>query len=195
MAHMLKTAVTLVFALAVSSFAEAGEPSKKKVELPNLGLGNIGGELPKTDGLKKPSARPATVAPQVTTSDVAYTVVKVEHATVFTRTATGAKPQSGVLPAVLLSGDPPTTQPFTTLVKVKATQKVNASIELVILDPRGDTALSGAGQLDFRNSKTDEVEYLIDWAPVARPSGGNYQLLLRIAGQPMGTWPLKVEKR
>ncbi|MGA9519876.1 MAG: hypothetical protein WBV82_00345 [Myxococcaceae bacterium] len=195
MAHVLRTAVTLVLALAVPSFAEAADPNKKKLVLPNLGLGNVGGELPKADGLKKPSARPATVAPKVTTSDVEYTVLKVEHATVFARTATGAKPQGGVLPAVMLSGDPPTTQPFTTLVKVKATQKVNASIELVILDPRGDTALSGAGELDFRNSKTDDVEYLIDWAPVARPSGGTYQILVRIAGQPMGTWPLKVEKR
>ena len=145
--------------------------------------------------MKKPESRQGAVAPKVTTSDVEYTVVKVEHASAFVRTAEGAKPQGGVLPAVMLSGHPPTTQPFTTLVRVKATQRVNASIELVILDPRGDTALSGAGELVFRDGKADHVDYLLDWAPVARPSGGDYQLLIRIAGKPMGTWPLKVEKR
>jgi hypothetical protein len=193
MTHVRRTAVILVLALAAPLAAQAAEPAK--VKLPDLGLEKIGGELPKADGLKKPQGRPATVAPKVTTSDVEYTVLKVEHASAFARSAEGARPVGGPLPAVMLAGDPPTTQPFTTLVKIKATQKVNASIELVVLDPRGDTALSGGGELAFRNGKSDELEYLIDWAPVARPSGGNYQLLIRIAGQPMGTWPLKVEKR
>ena len=87
----------------------------------------------------------------------------------------------------------PASRPITSIAFQEA--RVNASIELVILDPRGDTALSGAGELVFRDGKADHVDYLLDWAPVARPSGGDYQLLIRIAGKPMGTWPLKVEKR
>jgi len=173
-------------------------PPKKgkgtKVEKLNLdlGLGALGGALPKADGIEARRAQNEVTSPKVTTSDVRYTVLKVEHAWEFTRTAEGARPVGAPLTEIGLYGRPPSTPKFTTLVRVKATQNVNAPIELVILDPRGDTAMEGRGELSFTGSRRGEVDWLIDWAPTARPDGGEYTLLVRIAGRPMGTWPLKV---
>jgi len=193
--HLLLIPVCVVLALPAAVSAKE-PPGKKKSSAPklDLGLGDIGGEIPKAEGLTRPEHKQERVGPQVTTRDVKYEVVKVEHAARFTPSASGARAEGGVLKAVKLSGTPPTLQPFATRVRVKATQKLNASIELVILDPRGDTALSGSGELVFSENGGDEVDYLLDWAPVARPAGGEYQLLVRIGGRPMGTWPLRVQK-
>jgi hypothetical protein len=175
------------------------DPKKKgaKVELPSLdlGLGSMGADIPKADGLHKPEERNQNIGPQVTSENVKYEVVKVEHAKDFIRTASGAKATPAPLKAVVLSGNPPTLQAFTTLIRVRASQKLNTSIDLVILDPRGDTALTGSGQLVFSKGESQEMDYLLDWAPVARPLAGEYQLLVRIGGQPMGTWPLSVTRK
>lgn len=203
----LATALALLTVVLSAPAVWAGAPAKKankpakatkKVEAPKLelGLGSLGGALPKAEGLSngREVQTGAGMSPTVTTSDVRYEVVKIQHAYDFARTAEGAKPVGGPLTEIGLYGEPPSTPKFTTLVKVKASKPVNTStsIELVILDPRGDTALSGNGELNFRGAKDGEVEWLIDWAPTARASGGDYRLLVRIAGQPLGTWPLKV---
>jgi hypothetical protein len=190
---------TTVLLLLVPALALAAEPARKKpaakpamtVEVPKIDLGGIGG-VPKADGMEAKRADQRDIAPKVTSSDVQYSVEEVVNAQEFTRTAAGNRPVGEPLKAVRMHGRPQVTQQFTTLVRVKATQNVNASIDVVILDPRGDTALSGSGTLSFTGSKTGEVEWLIDWAPTARPSGGDYKMLIRVAGRPMGTWPLKV---
>ncbi len=84
------------------------------------------------------------------------------------------------------------TERFTTAVRLKSPQRASAPIELALLDPRGDTALSASGEVSFKTVKGDEVDYLVDWDPVPLRAGGDFQLLIRIAGQPMGTWPLKI---
>jgi hypothetical protein len=183
----------LAVALSLSGWAAgSSKPAKQKFDVPNLGLGNVGGEIPKADDLKKPETGSQDLGLKSSAKDVKYQVVKVEHATDFTGGPHGGK-AVGPLEAVVLSGEPPTLQKFATRVRVKASARVNAPIELVILDARGDTALSGNGEVVF--GQGDEADYLMDWAPVARPSGGDYKVLVRIAGQPMGTWPLKVVKK
>lgn len=167
---------------------------QKKTAAPkmDLGLGGIGGDLPSADGLKGKTAPAQGISPKITAQDVKYEVVKVEHAQAFTRTAAGARPVGSALQTLKLYGQPPMTPKFSTLVRVKATRNINTSIEVVILDPRGDTALSGNGEVSFHGSKNGEVDWLIDWDPVARPSGGDYKMLVRVGGEPKGTWPINV---
>jgi len=52
--------------------------------------------------------------------------------------------------------------------------------------------MAASGELSFRTVKGDEVDYLVDWDPVPLRGGGDFQVLIKVAGQPMGTWPLKV---
>jgi hypothetical protein len=185
--------------LGAASLALAADPapakkkSGAKVTVPKIEMPTFG-EIPKAEGLVAPKAEKLSNDPQVTTTRATYEVVKVQHARDFSKSGDRAQPV-GLLEAIALSGKPPTLEKFTTLVRVKSPQKVSTEIELVILDPRGDTALSGGGELSYRGAKGDEVDYLIDWAPVARPAGGEYKLLVRIGGEPMGTWPMKVVAR
>ena len=44
----------------------------------------------------------------------------------------------------------------------------------------------------FRGPKGDEVDYVIEWDPVPCRFSGDFQVVVRVGGQPMGTWPLKV---
>lgn len=194
-------ALLIAFALPLSVGAAEKTAAKQKANamVPKIDLSGMGGALPAAEGLKskKSESQPQELTTKSSTPDVAYSVLEVVHAQDFTRAAGGVKPVGGALKAISLYGKPPSTQKFTTLVKVKATRPVNTSIELVVLDTRGDTAMTGSGQLTFKPNEKAEVEYLMDWAPTPQPRGGDYKLLVRIGGQPMGTWPLKVldEKR
>lgn len=177
---------------AVAADKPAAKKKKSDVVVPKIDLSGIGGDLPKADGLKGKKAQGSGLTPKTSDPDVSYDVVEVVHAQDFSRGAGGARPVGGALEAITLYGKPPSTQKFSTLVRVKATKAVNTSIELVILDPRGDTMMTGSGELGFKGNEKREVDYLIDWAPTPHPKGGDFKLLVRIGGQPMGTWPLKV---
>ena len=52
--------------------------------------------------------------------------------------------------------------------------------------------MSAAGELRFRGTKGDEVDYVVDWDAVPCRWAGDFLVAVRVAGQPMGTWPLKV---
>ena len=194
---LLAVALGVLFAAGPQALAEEPRkaPQKKpaqKVEVPKIDLGGLGG-IPNADGVqKKRSDASAELSPKVTGSEVEYRVERVVHAQGFTRSVEGHVPVGEALEAIRLHGRPPVTQAFTTMIRVKATANVNASIDVAILDPRGDTALSGSGNLSFANAKTGEAEWLIDWTPTPRPHAGEYKVLVRIAGRPMGTWPLRV---
>jgi hypothetical protein len=187
--------------LCLSAVALAADPApastKKKssnVKVPSFTLPNMG-EVPKGEGLQKPKADapppgPSTARP----ADATYTVTKVQFAKQFVHGPNGQQPVQPFT-SVALRGSPLTTEKFSSLVKVKCPQKVNAPIERVVLDPRGDTAMSASGELVFKGATTDEVDYLVDWDPTPTRAGGKFQLLVRIAGQPMGSWPLVVEQK
>lgn len=189
----------------VSAVAFAGDASststttakKKKSDLkvPSFTLPNMG-EVPKAEGLRKAKDEetPQTGSSTARPADATYTVTKVMFAKQFVHGPGGQQPVQPFT-SVALRGNPLTTEKFSSLVKVKCPQKVNAPIELAVLDPRGDTAMSASGELVFKGATTDEVEYLVDWDPTPTRAGGKFQLLVRVAGQPMGSWPLVVEEK
>jgi hypothetical protein len=134
--------------LCLSAVALAGAPvaAKKKppVKVPSFTLPSMG-EVPKADGLQKPKADAPPPGPSATRpADAAYSVTKVVFGKQFIHGPGGQQPVQSFT-SVALRGNPLTTEKFSSLVKVKCPQKVNAPIELAVLDPRGDTAMSASG--------------------------------------------------
>lgn len=203
---MRSPAPLLAVAALLSAAAFAGDPPKttakpkagtktQKPVVPSFSLPSMG-EVPKADGLVRPKAETdqQRESSAVRAADAKYDVVKVEFAKAFVRSPKGQVPVAP-FQSVALRGDPPTTEKFSSLLRVKSAQKTDAPLEMVILDPRGDTAMSAQGELVFRGSTTDEVEYTVDWDPTPLRSAGKYQVLVRIAGEPKGTWPLLIEQK
>lgn len=193
--------VAAVMAFSLSAFAAEAPPAKKasaaktpakaKLEVPKIDLSGLG-EIPKGEGMQSRKAETADLAPQFGDSEtVKYDVVGIGHAKSFTRSAKGLMPVGGMLRSIALEGKPPTTQAFSTVVRVRSSRVGDASIEIVVLDPSGDTALSGSGLLRFKSAGSN-TDWVIDWEPTPRPKSGTYQVLVRVAGRPMGTWPLEV---
>jgi hypothetical protein len=168
----------------------ASKPAVPSFTLPSMG------EVPKADGLVRPKVQTERLSESqaIRAADARYDVVKVEFAKAFVR---GPQGQVPVAPfqSVALRGDPPTTEKFSSLVRVRSAQRLNAPLQMVILDPRGDTAMTAQGELAFKGATSDEVEYTVDWDPTPLRSGGRYQVLIRIAGEPKGTWPLSIEQK
>jgi hypothetical protein len=188
---MFMTRSWLAVFVVVSAVAFAADTRKKgtstKVDL-GLNLGNV----PSAHGLEAPKEKAAD-QPKATPAHAEYSVVRVQHGKAFLRTPEGAKP-SAPYDSVATDGDPPTTEKFSTVVRVKCTQKVNAPIELAVLDPRGDTLMDARGEIVFRGVKESEVDYTVDWDRTQLIRGpGDYQVLVRVAGTPLGTYPLKVQ--
>lgn len=96
---------------------------------------------------------------------------------------------------VSASGTPLKLEKFSTVVRVKCTQNVNAPIDVVIVDERGDTLMEASGELMFRAQKQPELDYQVDWesTPVRRVA--DLAVLVRVAGRPLGTWPIKVAEK
>ncbi len=170
---------------------EGGAKKRSKVAVPSITLPALG-EIPKAEGVTRPAVDKLSTEPTVSSVSATYSIAKVQHAKSFVHSRAGLLAMGGAIDSVNLSGKPPTIEKFSTAIRVKSPQKVNTSIEVAILDPRGESAMSSAGQLRFRGAKGDEVDYVIDWDPVPCRFSGDFQVVVRVAGQPMGTWPLKV---
>lgn len=190
---------TIVIAVLFASSAFAEEPKAKdpklkgsmKQQAPKLDLGLSFGAIPKGDGMKKAEEKPAADRPTTTEGQATYSIVSVQHGKSFLRTPTGAKP-SAPFPSVAATGAPLKTEKFSTVVRVKAPDKKSTAIEVVVLDPRGDTVMDASGQLTF---KTDEADWTVDWDPTGIRNAGDFQVLVRLGGNPMGTFPLKIEAK
>ncbi len=191
---MKPTLVAVTLGLLGSS-AFAREPkapagSKGSLKGTDFGIPKFG-DLPKAEGMEKPKAEPDPGGPSMTAASTQYAVVKVQHAKAFVRSGGGASAVGGALDSIALVGYPPSTPKFTTVVRVKCARRANAPIEVVVLDPRGDTSMSASGELNFRGTKGDEADYAVDWDPTPLRGGGTYQVLIRIAGEALGPFPLK----
>ncbi len=186
---MTRFCVLAVAALSVTSWGDDKKlVGSKKESAPKLQLDppNIKA-LPK-DQLQK--AKPA--AEQSGPSghaDEAYTVVRVMHGKSFIHSAEGAKPTSP-LAQIAVSGRPLLTEPFSTVVRVKSPLKRNARIEVAIIDPRGDTVMETSGELSYRTG-SDEAEWSIDWDSTSVRASGDFQVVVRIGGNPIGSFPIK----
>ena len=186
----MRTLTLAAVLLSISALAA----DKKKGEKIDLGIPSFG-NIPKGDNLEKPKdKKPTGGEPSPSSPSAIYSVVKVVHGKSFTRSATGATPTIA-FEAVTASGNPLTTEKFSTVVRVKNAEKKSADITVNIIDPRGESVMDASGTVTFRGSKTDEMDYTIDWDPTGIRAAGDFQVMVKVAGQMLGTFPLKVVER
>lgn len=187
--------LALAALLAVSSAAGGADPapkkaSKSKLEVPKIDLSGLG-SIPNLDGVRTEREKPPALKPQVVELDVKYEVKTLAHALDFNRTAKGHAPTGSLLRSIALTGSPLTTQQFATFVRVRATREGDAPIEIEIGDPTSREApMTGRGSLSFKGTPADG-DWVIVWDPTPRLKGGTYQVVVRVAGQRLGSWPLE----
>jgi hypothetical protein len=188
---MLVRSGALILALLLlrgEALAQAPKP-RPAVTVPSITLPALR-EIPKTEGIIRPPVEKVAVEPTVKSVAATYRVTKLQHARSFLQARVGPLPIGGTLTAVNLSGKPPTIEKFSTAIRVQSPQKVDARIEIAIVDFRGEVVMSSAGELRFRGAKGEEVDYTVDWDAVPWRSAGDFQVVVRVAEQPMGLWPL-----
>jgi hypothetical protein len=169
-----------------------GRPAdKKKVDLSGLRLPSLGA-VPRAEGLEAPKAAPAVQTTRAAAGPARYEVVELVHAAGFSHGPGGPRPMGPPLTAVSLAGRPALTSAFSTLLRVRSTARVGAPVEVVVLDARGETVLRSSGTLVFSGS--DVTHFLVDWEPTPLERGGPHQVLVRVAGEPLGTWPLEIRE-
>jgi hypothetical protein len=133
-------------------------------------------------------AEDAQTAPNAKRAQDGYTVEGVIHGKGFIRTPAGAVASAPFTQVKITKGNPFQTEKFSTIVRVKNAAKKTAQIELAILDARGDTVMEAKGTLAF---KTETAEWTVDWDPTNVRGPGEYQVLVRVDGNPSGPFPLK----
>ena len=174
---------------AAEPVRKAGARTVKKkpaMTVPALGLGGLA-TIPKGEELGAAGSEGRGSGPSVKSVDERFEVLSVQHA------------QSGgartALSQVGASGAPLRTEPFSSRVRVRSAARRTAPIEVVVLDVRGDTVMSASGTLSYSGLQGDAAEYTVDWDPTPVRGPGAYSVLVRVAGQPLGTWPLTVVAR
>ena len=195
----LMISALLLFSLEATAAETTKTPAKKKSAAAGFKfdgpLMKMPGEaLPTGEKLEKKSEK-AGEAGKESIGNATYDVVKVQHGRAFMRSPSGATAQGGELTQLNLTGNPPSTDKFTTIIRVKSKARNNVPIEVALVDPRGDTVMNSEGTVVFFGAKQDEIDYQIDWNPTALRSGGDYKLLVRLANEVKGTWPLKVAEQ
>ena len=188
----LPVLLTIVL-LASGVEGRADEPKKpigtKKPQVPKLDLSLPTFEqLPSDEGLRKPTAQTPMTSPMHSDPGEGFTLVALTHAKTFVGTTQGLKP-AAPMAQVEVSGNPLTTEPFTTVVRVRSPARRSSSVEVTILDSREHSVLEAKGQLVFKNS--DEAEWAVDWAPTGVRSAGEFQVQVRVGGLILATSPLK----
>jgi hypothetical protein len=183
----------LVCPLASASEGKAAAPGRgtARARVPDLGLGNLGA-IPKGDGLEASRPQGLESALRAPEAQARYELVGVAHARGVTAAAGASRPRGAWLERVALQGQPARLEAFTTVVKVRCAARRQAPIEVVVLDAQGDTVMSASGALSFAATPGDVAEYVVDWEPTACRAPGAFQVLVRVAGQPLGTAPLSV---
>lgn len=186
--------------LALPAAAADKAPPKKQVKSAkgapqhmDLGLGGIGtgSALPTNEKLDKPKGEKLGDLKQGAES-ATYEVTKVMHGHSFMRSPTGSTAMGGELKEIALSGNPPSTEKFTTMIRVHSKGRDNVPIEVAVVDPRGDTVMSSEGSVHFQGVKQDDVDYQIDWDPTPLRGPGEYKMLVRVANEVKGTYPLTI---
>jgi hypothetical protein len=165
---------------------------KAGLDVRQLKLPSLGG-VPKAEGVTVPVSGTSAL-PEGTRTLVGarYSVVGVVHAAAFAPAAAGPRPVGPPLTALALAGQPRQTPRFSTLVRVRSPARAGAGIEVALVDAGGDTVMGTTGTLAF--GPAEETTFQVDWAPTAVRQAGAYQVLVRVAGEPLGTWPLEVRE-
>lgn len=190
---MTRTTVAITMLCAALSLA-ADPPKlkgKMKKDAPKIDLGMPSfNEIPKGQGLQKPKDQAQPEQPRSSPDGPApYSVVRVVNGKSFTRTPQGAK-AAAPFPGVSVSGDPLMSEKFGSVIRVKCPSKKSSSIEVSIQDLRGDTVMEASGVIQFGTA--EEAEWTVDWEPTGIRRVGDLQVMVRVGGQVLGTFPLKV---
>ncbi|MEN9800636.1 MAG: hypothetical protein RL653_4333 [Pseudomonadota bacterium] len=188
LASVRRTVLLLLVASSQAFAADKAGPAKLSV--PKLDLGFS--PLPRADGLKQaPAAVPREVRPEARPDEEGISVVSVAHGRDIARTASGAEPKQ-VLEAVLLDGRPPTTERFSTVIRVRSVPRVDLLIEVTVIDPWGKSVMWNEGTVSFRGSTRGEQDYVVDWSPTSMRAGGRYTVEVKLDRRTVGSWPLEV---
>jgi hypothetical protein len=182
----------LVLSLLASSPVLAGDKgSQPKLAVPKLDLGLS--PLPRADEVKQaPEALPREVRSEARPDEESISVVSVTHGREITRTAKGAAPKQA-LEAVMLDGRPPTTERFSTAVRVRSVPRVDLLIEVSVIDPWGKSVMWNEGTVAFRGTTREEQDYVVDWSPTTLRAGGKYSVEVKLDRRTVGTWPLDIK--
>ena len=169
----------------------AEEPKKtagarQKASAPKLDLGLPQFDsLPSQEKLAKPTAAPEPEAKapggRSRADDSGPALVSLTH-----RKSHGT---SAPLSQVALSGNPLTTESFSTVVRVRSPSRRSSSVEVAVLDSRENTVMEAKGLLVFRNS--DEAEWAVDWAPTAVRAAGEFRVQVSVGGAVLTAEPIK----
>lgn len=187
---MSTTRLAVLVSLALAGTSLAADPQMKgtrKDAAPklNLDLPDFGA-LPTGTKLESSKPKSERLETRKSTLDEGYSVVRVVNGKAFLRGPEGAK-STAPFTQVTLTGN--TTEKFSTVVRVKSPARRSARIEVLVLDFRGDTVMEASGELVFRGG--DETEWTVDWEPTGVRGPGEFQVLVRVGGNPLGTFPVK----
>jgi hypothetical protein len=189
---MMRTHLASAVALfcAVSSLAADPAPkSTKPGKAPKIQF-----DVPKFEAIPKgelKSAVPVEAAssPSEKHRDEAVSLVSILHGKSFIRTPAGAAPSAPFAQVKISPGNPFQTEKFSTVVRVKNPSKRRVSVEVALLDSRGDTVMEAKGQLAFQ---TEVAEWTADWDATNVRGPGEYQVLVRLDGNPQTPTSLKL---
>lgn len=181
----------LLFFLLASSPSLAGDTAKApRISVPKLDLGFA--PLPRADEVKStPPPVPREARSEARPDEEGISVVRVTHGREIVRTATGAEPKQA-LEAVTLDGRPPTTERFSTAVRVRSVPRVDLLLEISVVDPWGKSVMWNEGTVSFRGSTREEQDYVVDWNPTSLRAGGRYMVEVKLDRRTVGSWPLEI---
>ncbi len=178
----------LLIAVSLSLMAQAEKPPKGSAPKLDLGVPEFK-SIPKDQKLEGPAVKNEPQLMPSTPTDLTYSVVRVVHSKGFLRGPDGAKP-AFPLSQITVSGTPLVTERFATVVRAKCTAKRNSRIDVSIVGPRNETLMEASGDLIF-GKKNDEAEWQVDWESTSVRNPGTFQVLVRIGGNPVGSFPLE----
>jgi hypothetical protein len=184
---------SILVVLPLAAVASNPEPEAKKKPAIVLDMPKLSG-VPKDAELVKPTSDMRLPETRVSANVATYEIIKVQHGKSFMRTPKGSAAANGGLQAIALRGTPPTSEKFTTVVRLKSAQRVGGPIELALVDSMGNVAMSANGQITFRGTKGTELDYAVDWEPTPFRRAGEYQMTVRVGAQDLGSFPLTVSE-
>ena len=151
-----------------------GGRSVPKIELPKFG------DLPSSKEVSSNSAAESELLDSKTSVNATYVIVSVQQERVLGRPVS-------VLPMSELTSK---SEPFSSIIRLRASQKNKARIDVSLIDPRGSALVTHSGLVSFKHSPSNETDYVIRWETFSIPEPGTYQMKIELDGQEMGIWPL-----
>jgi len=184
---MLPAVRSLSAALLLLVFPATSPPAFK---VPPLDLGLT--PPPTGEELK---ARPAPAIkeerPEARPDEEGISVVRVEHGTLFSRTADGLRAKAPLL-WLGLPEKTGATPAFSTVVRIHSVARADLEVQVRVVDPRGTAVMESEGTVSFRGSTKQAQDHVVDWAPTVLRGGGRYTVEVSLNRRPAGSFPLEI---